>query len=313
MIQHYPTHNVGIISNTSYSPSVLAMEYIKKTLESDGIRPLVFNLDDLIAGKVTSEIVFNVYYGEIGDGGIVSGLLDAQGIRYVGNSQYSCSLMLNKVVAKELFLQERLNTASYWYASDAKKSNDELLKGIESVTTYPLLVKPATGAASENIVLITDSECLTGFIGKNRSIIDTGYYFFERFLKGIEVSAGYIHAIAKDLPIVEISLKGEQYQSNKVKFNPGLKENIIPARLPHNVYQEAQRIVKSLSHTFASTAFIRADMIYVEDEEKLYLLEVNTNPGLLETSLLPLMAQHAGYSKGTLFSKLMDQALLKDM
>ena len=167
------------------------------------------------------------------------------------------------------------------------------------------------GAASENIHLISDHQQLESFVQTNRALIDSGYYFFEQFIKGRELSAGYINALDILLPVIEIHLIGQEYQSNKVKFTPGLKENIIPAKINREVYDKAQMIAKDLNSIFHCEAFSRTDMIYDEEKQELYLLEINTNPGLLEKSLLPLMGKVAGVNEPDFFLRLIQHSLSK--
>ncbi|OGH25698.1 MAG: hypothetical protein A3C27_00205 [Candidatus Levybacteria bacterium RIFCSPHIGHO2_02_FULL_39_36] len=300
---------VGIITNPDYNPSILAGTHIKNVLNACGIRTIDLSLDDILSDKANCDIVFNVHYGEIGDGGVMSGVLDDKGIAFVGNSQYACSLMMNKILSKMLFRKYKYLTPLFWYEPNVDNSDDVLIDNIEKKITYPLLAKPVNGAASENIIFIKDSKELFDFVAKYRFLIDGGYYFFEQFIQGRELSAGYVDAIGELLPVVEIKLKEEKYQSQKVKFTKGLKENIVPANVEQKVCDEAQQIARDLHSVFHCDSFSRTDMIYEEKTGKLYVLEINTNPGLLETSLLPLMAKTAGVSEDKFFMRLIQYSL----
>ena len=312
MKEEYKQRLVGIITNLDYNPSILASIHIKNVFDTYGIRTIDLSLDDIMSDKVSCDIVFNVHYGEIGDGGVMSGILDDKGIAFVGNSQYACSLMMNKVVSKMLFRKHKYLTPLFWYEPNANNPDDILIDNIEKKIAYPLLAKPVNGAASENIIFIKDSEELSDFVAKYRFLIDGGYYFFEQFIQGRELSAGYVDAIDELLPVVEIKLKEEKYQSQKVKFTKGLKENIVPANVEQKVYDEVQQIARDLHSVFHCDSFSRTDMIYEEKTGKLYILEVNTNPGLLETSLLPLMAKAAGVDENKFFVRLMQHSLQKN-
>lgn len=305
----YTNTTVGILTNHNYSPSVLAYQYIQEVLENAGIKTIALSLDHIIKNEINCDTIFNVYYGEIGDGGIVSGLLEKLGVPFIGNTQYTCSLMMNKVVSKLFFLRHKCNTPPFWYEPDAQKSVEDIIKEVEDKIKYPLLAKPVNGAASENIHLINRTDELRSFISNNRAFVDGSYFFFEEFQCGRELSVGYVDGLETKLPVVEIKLLGDMYQSNKVKFSPGLKENIIPANLPVDVYNQAQKIAHDLHIAFNCSSFSRTDMIYDEHNQKLYVLEINTNPGLLEKSLLPLMVKTAGVSNIEFFLHLIRRSL----
>lgn len=301
---------VGILSNPNYSPSLLAATYIQKVLHGENIKTVDLSLDDIIEGNVVCDTLFNVYYGEIGDGGIVAGILDQRKNVFIGNDQRTCSLMFNKVISKMIFEQSGYLTPPFWYEPNVQKTEQDLIREIEGLIQYPLLSKPVNGAASENIHFVDNNEQLRDFILKNRTLIDGGYYFFEQFIKGRELSVGYVNAIDDMLPVIEIRLLTEEkYQSNEVKFSSGLKENIIPAKIDKNIYESAQVIARDLNSIFCCRAFSRTDIVYDEQNQKLYLLEINTNPGLLEKSLLPLMARSAGFGEAEFFLKLIGRSI----
>jgi D-alanine-D-alanine ligase len=195
------------------------------------------------------------------------------------------------------------------YRPNLQRTNQDIIQEIENNIVYPLLTKPVNGAASENITLINNKKQLSDFIAINRVFIDSGYYFFEQFIKGRELSTGRISAINKLLNVIEIKLIGEKYQSNRVKFSSGFKENIVPAKIPPKIYNEAQSIARDLHSAFYCRTFSRTDMIYDEENQKLYPIEINTNPGLLENSLLLLLVKTSGMSIREFFLKLIHHSI----
>ena len=113
MIMENKDITVGILVNRNYEPSVLAYQYIQEVLRKTGIKTVTLSLGDILENNVGCDTLFNVYYGEIGDGGIVSGLLEKQGISFVGNTQYTCSLMMNKIVSKLKFIHHKCMTPPF--------------------------------------------------------------------------------------------------------------------------------------------------------------------------------------------------------
>lgn len=299
---------VGILVNGDYMPSVLAGDYIRAVLHKAGTKTDFLALSDVIEGTIKDDVVVNVYYGELGDGGIISGMLEEQKVPFVGNSQYSCALMYNKVASKLLFRNKGYATPAYWYSPSAKKQDVALSNEIISEVSLPVLAKTVTGAASENLCLINKKEELVTFVKEYRGLIDSGYYFFERFIKGIELTAGYVNMLGKLLPVVEIELINTVIQSHAVKFSNGFKNNILPARIDEYDYRRVQQIAKEVHELFKCRVFSRTDIIYEESSRTIYLLESNSNPGLLESSLLPLMVRASGISYLDFLQKLIGSA-----
>lgn len=297
------TH-VGILVNRDYMPSVLAGDYIRAVLQKAGTKTNLLALSDVVNHNIRDNVVINVYYGELGDGGIVSGMLEEQKVPFVGNSQYSCALMYNKVASKLLFQNKGYATPTFWYSPSAKKQDLDLYHEIIKEVSLPMLAKTVTGAASENLCLIHKEEELVAFVKDHRELIDSGYYFFEQFIKGIELTAGYINVLGKLLPVVEIELAETVIQSHVVKFSHGLKNNILPARINEVDYLSVQYIAKEVHELFKCRVFSRTDIIYEESSKTIYLLESNSNPGLLENSLLPLMSKASGTSNLNLLQRL---------
>lgn len=204
------------------------------------------------------------------------------------------------------FIKEGFYTPEYWYGFNNFKKEDEINKDVLKKLSFPIIVKPVNGAASEGITLIKDIGTLKQFIKAHIEYINAGYYFFEEFIKGIEISSGRIQAINKKLPVAEIVIKNNDFQDNSVKFKSGLKENIVPARLPKDTYRYVQNTVLKLHNIFKATCFSRVDMIYDTEKDKVYVLEINTNPGLLATSLLPLIVKKAGVDEKDFFRLLIE-------
>lgn len=283
--------------------------YATHVLQALGAHVQPVELDDLMVGSVRCDTLINVYYGTIGDSGIVAGLCAQYQQPFVGNSQLSCALMYNKIVAKRLIRSAGFATPAHWYGSAPEQTAEELEAAVLAAVGLPMMAKPVDGAASENMWLLAKHTDVQSFIREKRALIDSGFYFFEQFIPGTEISAGYSDAIGIEMPVAEIELRDAAFQTNAVKFSSGGKRNIVPARLPADGYTEAQRAARVLHAAFGATALSRTDMIYSFGDERLYVLEINSNPGLLESSLFPLIAATAGVNAEMLFDRLIQHSL----
>lgn len=301
---------LAVLMDDEYAPSNLAGSHLLHELKKLGFVAEKLSLRDVFLPTGAYDTMFNVYYGEMGDGGCIAAALELQGKKFIGNNSRTCSLMWNKVASKLIFQNLGLDTPNYWFAPSREKSSHDFFQEVNRLT-YPLIAKPVSGAASEHSRFIENAAQLETFIQIDLHSLQDGVMFIEEFIRGTEMSCGKITSIQDALPVVEIRLKeGVLYQDNRVKFTPGLKDNIIPAAVDSGVYQEVQRVAKRLHEFYRASFFSRTDFIYDASSKKIQVLEINANPGLLETSLLPLMAKHAGMDYADFIHALIAESLV---
>ncbi len=249
------------------------------------------------------DVAFICLHGRFGEDGTIQGLLEILGIPYIGSGVLASALAIDKVMSKHLFAAAGLRTPEYvtLHAGD-----DVDHAGIVAALGDKTVVKPANEGSSVGMTIVHSAEELPGAIEKafrhDRAVL------VERFVAGTEVTIGVLgmdDIIA--LPTLEIVPENEFYDYES-KYVPGMSRHIIPARVSEDARNECQRLALAAHRVLGCRGLSRADTIVTADGE-VYLLEVNTIPGMTATSLLPDSARAAGIEFPELCATLVSSAL----
>lgn len=250
-----------------------------------------------------ADVCFIALHGRYGEDGTVQGLLELLGMPYVGSGVLASAAAMDKVISKHLFAQAGLASPEYVVlrvgdAWDAASITVEL--GPKTV------VKPANEGSAIGVTIAHTPKELPGGIEEAFRYDDV--VLVERFVPGVEVTVGVLgtrETVA--LPTLEIVPVHEFYDYDS-KYVPGMSCHIIPARVSEAARKECQRLSIEAHRVLGCRGMSRADTIVTEDGD-VYLLEVNTIPGMTSTSLLPDAARAAGIEFPELCLKLVMLAL----
>lgn len=280
----------------------------KKTADEEKTERCSLHLPEKISEL--PDVVFIALHGRNGEDGKVQGLLDLLGLPYTGSGVLASALAMNKQMAKQLFRAAKLPVVPDVTMKRGQiPPLDKLLVAIrQSIGPFPLFVKPNEEGSTVGCTLVERPEQL-------EPALETALYYdsvalIEPYLKGTEITVGVLEhpetGEAFPLPVIEIVPKSVYYDYQS-KYTLGGSEHIIPARLPHDLLKRAQEIALQCHNLLGCRGMSRTDFIVVQ--EQLYLLEINTIPGMTPTSLLPDAAAHAGISFPTLLDWLIRCAL----
>ncbi len=247
-----------------------------------------------------ADIVFMALHGKNGEDGKCQAAFDLFGIKYTGSGQLASAIGMDKGVTKQIFMSKGVPTAkSVWIKKgESTKLSDYGMK-------IPVVVKACNGGSSVGVVLVHDESeyedaLRTCFEFDNQILI-------EDFIMGREFSIGVINK--KALPVVEIIPKDGWYDY-KNKYKAGATEEICPANLNIELTKKMQKIAEDACNAIGCEPYARADVM-MDEEENMYCLEVNTLPGMTETSLIPQEAREIGMDFATLCDYLVGLSLNK--
>jgi D-alanine-D-alanine ligase len=253
-------------------------------------------------GRAEIDVAFLALHGRFGEDGCVQGLLELAGIPYTGTGVMASALAMDKAKSKELFLLHNVPTPPYY-----KVAATEDLADIESVHRhfgFPAIVKPRGEGSSLAVRRVNNLSELV--LGLQEVFAVDDWALVERYVAGVEVNVGILEG--RVLGAIEICPKSGIYDY-EAKYTPGASTYHVPARLQparfQNVLNLALRAVEALDVQGAA----RVDMLVTPGDNE-YVLEVNTLPGMTETSLLPKIAQAAGYSFADLCDAILSNARL---
>jgi D-alanine-D-alanine ligase len=228
-------------------------------------------------------VVFSTLHGTFGEDGGMQRLLDAAGVTYAGCDAASSALTMDKSRTKQAAAAQGVGVArDLRFSADRRPSTDEVIARLGP----QVVVKPNDEGSSVGLSLVgSRAELETALAGITR-----GNWLIEERIIGRELSVGVLNGRA--LGVVEIRPKSGVYDYAS-KYTKGLTEYFAPAPLEEKTTAEVRRAAETAFAACGCRDYARVDFI-LSAEKVLYLLEINTLPGMKETSLLPMSARCAG-------------------
>lgn len=258
------------------------------------------------------DCVFIALHGPYGEDGRIQGFLDLMGVPYVGAGCAASALALDKVRSKALLEHAGVAVPRHllYTRRDWHGDRDGMTAAIEQAFGFPCVVKSPRLGSSLGMGIPRKRDELAEVVAE---VLRHGYSFMvEEFVHGRELSCGVLELDEDEgpfaLPVTEIKPKSGTFFDYHAKYTPGASEEITPAPIPDDIRDEAQRIALCAHNTIGCRGLSRSDMIWSGD--RVVWLEINTIPGLTETSLLPQQAAAAGMSLAELYARLVESALI---
>ncbi|MBK7402943.1 MAG: D-alanine--D-alanine ligase [Myxococcales bacterium] len=252
--------------------------------------------------QFTPDAAFIALHGTFGEDGCVQGMLECLGIPYTGSSVLSSALAMDKLKSKELFRLHNVPTPPYYVA---KQSDLADLEDLHGSFGFPAIVKPRAEGSS---IGISRAQNLAELAVGVRRALDLGHdALVERWVKGAEVQVGILGG--RVLGAIEVEPKNRPFYDFVAKYTPGQTEYHLPPRLSPTRVRGVMNLAERAARALGVEGACRVDMIVTEGENE-YVLEVNTLPGMTQTSLLPKIAAAAGYDFGALCEAIVDLAKL---
>ena len=241
------------------------------------------------------EVAFVALHGRFGEDGRVQGLLEMLQIPYTGSGVLASSLSIDKVATKQMLLYHELPTPGF----EVLKTKQQADKLINQSRYFPLVVKPAREGSTIGISIVQSLEALRHGIDTAAAL--DGTVLVEEFIDGLELTVSVLNGVA--LPVIQIVPKSGFYDYHS-KYTVGQTEYLLPAPIDAAVYTRMQQAAVVACEVLGCRGAARVDFMLREKE--FYCLEVNSIPGMTETSLLPQAAKAAGID----FEELVEKILL---
>jgi D-alanine-D-alanine ligase len=288
--------------------SIKSGDAVYKALNKDRYNVTMYDprddLESLIRSRNDIDLAFILLHGKFGEDGTIQGLLDLLGVPFVGSGVLPSAIAFNKKMAKDIFKNAGLNVIK-----------DEILyKGKEFSVDYIMdylgpstVVKPVAEGSSLGVSICHTREEL--IMGIQKAFLHDQEIMVESYIQGREVTCAVIgDKELETLPIVEIVPEQEhEFFDYEAKYTAGATKEICPAIIPISLKQKVEDCAKKAHNAIQCRTWSRIDMII--QGEDVYILEINTIPGMTDNSLVPLAARAAGISLPQLLDKLIDLSL----
>jgi D-alanine-D-alanine ligase len=276
-----------------------------RALEGEGFRVTSVDVGRDVAADLTAlrpDVAFNALHGPMGEDGSIQGLLELLRIPYTHSGVLASALAMNKAMAKIV-----LNDAGVPLAQGRVVNRREAARS--HVLNPPYVLKPVAEGSSYGVFIVPEGAAAppAELSAETWSYGET--LLAERFIAGRELTCAVLGDRALD--VIDIRAADGGWYDYAAKYTKGGSIHILPADLKGNIYQQIQQLALTAHRALGCRGVSRSDFRYDDRPDgtgELVMLEVNTQPGMTETSLVPELAAHAGMSFGELVRWMVEDA-----
>ena len=247
-------------------------------------------------------VIFNALHGQFGEDGYIQTILERFKIPYTHSGVIASSIAMDKEISKKIFIKNKINTPKFFtYSYDVK--NEDLIKKIKKKLRFPVVVKPLNEGSSVNVYICNEKNIIKTL----NSIKQYKKVMIEEFIGGREIQVAIMGN--KKLGAIELKPKRKFYDY-QAKYNSSAKtEHIIPVDLPKGKMDIVMNMAYKAHKVIGCMGVTRSDFKFFNN--KFYLLEINTQPGMTKLSLVPEIAAYRGISFLELIEWIMQDASKK--
>ena len=247
-------------------------------------------------------VIFNALHGQFGEDGYIQTILERFKIPYTHSGVIASSIAMDKEISKKVFIKNKINTPKFFtYSYDVK--NEDLIKKIKQKLRFPVVVKPLNEGSSVNVYICNEKNIIKIL----NSIKQYKKVMIEEFIGGREIQVAIMGN--KKLGAIELKPKRKFYDY-QAKYNSSAKtEHIIPVDLPKGKMDIVMNMAYKAHKVIGCMGVTRSDFKFFNN--KFYLLEINTQPGMTKLSLVPEIAAYRGISFLELIEWIMQDASKK--
>ena len=274
-------------------------------LEGEGYRVTRVDVDRDVAAVLSElrpDVVFNALHGPFGEDGTIQGVLEYLQIPYTHSGVLASALSMDKEQAKHVAKAAGIPVAEARVMSRFDIGNRHPIEP-------PYVVKPVREGSSFGVVIVKEDQSHPPQVLLSDEWRYGDHVMVERYIHGRELTCGVMGDVA--LGVTEVVPVGNSFYDYDAKYAAGGSRHVIPAQISSNIYQTIQTLALKAHQAMGCRGVSRSDFRYddrfSEDGEVVWL-EVNTQPGMTPTSLVPEMAAHAGHTFGELVRWMVEDA-----
>lgn len=274
---------------------------VSKELKKNGYLTKIVEPDHNLIDAINSfkpKIIFNALHGQFGEDGYIQSILDTTRIPYTHSGVISSAIAMDKILSKKIFIKNKILTPKFIEYS-FRENKKQIINKIEKRLKFPVVVKPINEGSSVNVFICTKLNLFKNL----ESLKSYKKIIIEEFISGREIQAAILNF--KKLGAIELKPKRKFYDY-QAKYDPKAKtKHLIPVDLTKKQYRNLMNIALKAHKLIGCSGVTRSDFKFKNG--KFYLLEINTQPGMTNLSLVPEIAAYKGIS----FIKLLE-LILKD-
>ena len=273
--------------------SLMSGKGVLAALISKGVDAHAFDTAEHDMGELRKQgfaRCFIALHGRHGEDGTVQGALELLGLPYTGPGVMASSIAMDKIMTKRIWRFEGLSTPEWRLAASAQDTRDAL-----AALGAPMIVKPAREGSTIGLSKVTTAEeCEQAYVLASRYDPEV---LCEQFIDGVETTCAVLGQgrAAKALPVIKIEAPQGNYDYQNKYFTDTTQYH-CPSGLPEALEQDIRRLAEQAFRTLGCRGWSRADVMVRASDQKPFLLEINTSPGMTGHSLVPMAARATGMS-----------------
>lgn len=274
-------------------------------LEGEGYKVTRVDVDRDIAAvlaELRPDVCFNALHGPYGEDGTIQGILEYLDIPYTHSGVLASALAMDKQQAKHVAKAAGIPVAEAKVLNRFDFGNAHPIKP-------PYVVKPVREGSSFGVVIVKENQTHPPQVIGSSEWRYGEEVMVERYVYGRELTCGVMGNVA--LGVTEVVPNGDTFYDYDAKYAAGGSTHVIPARISPNIYQKIQSLALKAHLAMGCRGVSRSDFRYDDrfsENGEVIWLEINTQPGMTPTSLVPEMAVHAGHSFGDLVRWMVEDA-----
>ncbi len=251
--------------------------------------------------KFKPNVIFNALHGRYGEDGYIQLILENEKIKYTHSGVKASAICINKVISKKIFTKNKILTPKYLICKENTQQNRiRILKKINKTFKFPVVIKPINEGSSVGVYICKKKN----FVNNLKKLKNEKEILIEKYIPGREVQVAIMGS--KKLGTIELVPKRKFYDY-KAKYDKKAKtKHILPIELPKKKLKEVENIALKAHKITGCRGITRSDFRY--NNNKFYLLEINTQPGLTDLSLVPEIAKYKGINFYNLINWMINDA-----
>ncbi len=271
--------------------SLVTANSVLKALKKKNYKAIVCEPDIYLLKKIKQfkpDVIFNALHGRFGEDGYIQTVLETIKVKYTHSGVLASFIAMDKMISKKIFLKNRIITPKYllFKFKDQKNNYKKLIIKIKKKFNFPVVIKPINEGSSVNVYICNEKN-----ITKNlKKISQYRNVLIEKFIPGREIQVAILGK--KKLGAIELKPKRKFYDYRAKYDVKASTKHIIPVDLNKKNYNKVMNIALKAHNLIGCKGVTRSDFKFYKG--RFYLLEINTQPGMTNLSLVPEIAAHEG-------------------
>ena len=279
--------------------SIISSEGIYNSLLRNNYEVIKIDADELLEQKINEikpDVIFNALHGYWGEDGQVQRIIEKTKVPYTHSGVNSSEVAMDKYSAGEEFINNKIlyPKTKLIYFNELENYNH---------SKFPFVLKPRNDGSSVGVSIIKNNSDKEKYIKKNSNFSEV---LVQEFIKGKEIQVAIIGD--KAIGSIEIVPKNEFYDYESKYFDSGETQHILPPRISKKEKELVEKIALQAHKLLKCKGISRSDFILDENNKEFYLLELNTQPGMTPTSLVPEIAKAEGIGFDKLINWILNDA-----